>query len=171
MRRKVSGRNGKRSAFPDYPERRPQTQNKKRKSHMKNRNMQFKPTAGLLIPLLLACFAAVFISAPNSASAGGQVPFNATLSGYVETLGVSAPVHYPRTRDRFRKRDPIGSLHRNRRILVPLQPDPDLCENSTIHWQLSLVCGQQRRNLRHFRGVPDARRERLACTTTMKLLT
>ena len=36
---------------------------------MKNRNIQFKPTAGLLIPLLLACFAAVFISAPTPASA------------------------------------------------------------------------------------------------------
>ena len=35
---------------------------------MKNRNIQFKPTAGVLIPLLLACFAAVFISAPNSGS-------------------------------------------------------------------------------------------------------
>jgi hypothetical protein len=52
---------------------------------MKNRNIQFKPTAGVLIPLLLACFAAVFISAPNPASARDQVPFNATLSGYVET--------------------------------------------------------------------------------------
>jgi hypothetical protein len=31
--RKVSGRNGKRSASPGYPERRPQTQNKKRKSY------------------------------------------------------------------------------------------------------------------------------------------
>jgi hypothetical protein len=52
---------------------------------MKNRNIQFKPPAGLLIPLLLICVAAVFISAPNPASARDQVPFNATLSGYVET--------------------------------------------------------------------------------------
>ena len=52
---------------------------------MKNQNIQFKPTAGVLMPLLLACFAAVFISAPNPASAGNQLPFNATLSGYVET--------------------------------------------------------------------------------------
>src|SRR5947199_7204981 len=52
---------------------------------MKNRNIQFKPTAGLLIPLLLACFAAVFISAPTPAAASEIVPFNATLSGYVET--------------------------------------------------------------------------------------
>ena len=81
---------------------------------MKNRNIQFLPTAGLLIPLLLACFATVFISAPIPAAAGEIVPFNATLSGYVETRS-SAPVHYPRTRDRFRKRDPFGSLHRDRR--------------------------------------------------------
>ena len=36
---------------------------------MKNRNIQFKATAGVLIPLLLACFAAVFISAPTPALA------------------------------------------------------------------------------------------------------
>ena len=52
---------------------------------MKNRNIQFKPTAGLLIPLFLACFAAVFISAPTPAAARDMVPFNGTLSGYVET--------------------------------------------------------------------------------------
>ena len=52
---------------------------------MKNRNIQFKPTAGVLIPLLLACLAAVSISAPNSASAGDQVPFIGTLAGCVET--------------------------------------------------------------------------------------
>src|SRR5437870_6062398 len=52
---------------------------------MKNRNIQFKPPAGVLIPLLLACFAAVFISAPAPARAGETVPFNGTLSGLVET--------------------------------------------------------------------------------------
>ncbi len=49
---------------------------------MKNRNMQFKPAGGLLIPLLLACFAAVFISTPTPATAGDTVPFNGTVSGY-----------------------------------------------------------------------------------------
>ena len=52
---------------------------------MKNRNIQFKPTAGVLMPLLLACLAAVFISAPNPASARDQVPFNGTVSGYVDS--------------------------------------------------------------------------------------
>jgi hypothetical protein len=47
---------------------------------MKNRNIQFKPKAGLLIPLLLACFAAVFVSATTPASASHQVPFNAAFS-------------------------------------------------------------------------------------------
>jgi len=52
---------------------------------MKNQNIQFKATAGLLIPLLLACFAAVFVSAPTPALARDEVPFNGTVSGYVET--------------------------------------------------------------------------------------
>ena len=52
---------------------------------MKNRNIQFKPAGGLLIPLLLACFAAVFISAPAPARAGNTVPFNGTVSGFVES--------------------------------------------------------------------------------------
>jgi hypothetical protein len=57
----------------------------RKENHMKNRNIQVKPTRGLLIPLLLTCLAAVFISAPNPASARDQVPFNGTLSGCVET--------------------------------------------------------------------------------------
>ena len=48
---------------------------------MKNRNIQFKPTAGVLIPLLLACFAAVFISATTPAAARDLVPFKATFTG------------------------------------------------------------------------------------------
>ncbi len=52
---------------------------------IKTRNIQFKPTAGLLIPLLLACFAAVFISVPTPVRAGETVPFNGTVSGFVET--------------------------------------------------------------------------------------
>jgi hypothetical protein len=52
---------------------------------MKNRNIQFKATAGLLIQLLLACFVTVLISAPTPALARDEVPFNGTVSGYVET--------------------------------------------------------------------------------------
>jgi hypothetical protein len=52
---------------------------------MKNRNIQLEPTAGLLISLLFACFAAVLISAPSPAAAGNLVPFNGTVSGFVES--------------------------------------------------------------------------------------
>src|SRR5947207_3307813 len=52
---------------------------------IKNRNIQFKPTAGVLIPLLLACFATVYISAPTPAVARDMVPFNGTVSGYVDS--------------------------------------------------------------------------------------
>jgi hypothetical protein len=48
---------------------------------MTNRNIHFKPTARVLIPLLLACFAAVFISAATPARAGDLVPFKATFTG------------------------------------------------------------------------------------------
>ena len=50
---------------------------------MTNRNIHFKPTAGVLIPLLLACFAAVFISAATPATAGEMVPFKGTVSGNI----------------------------------------------------------------------------------------
>ena len=50
---------------------------------MKNRNIQFKPTAGLLIPLLLICLAAVFIAGTTPVSASDQVPFNGTVSGQI----------------------------------------------------------------------------------------
>jgi hypothetical protein len=51
---------------------------------MKNKNIQFKATTGLVIPLLIACLG-MFVSAATSASARDQVPFNGTVSGYVET--------------------------------------------------------------------------------------
>ena len=53
---------------------------------MKNRNIQFKLTAGLLIPLLLTCFA-VFILAATPAGAGTQVAFNGTVSGQIPPQG------------------------------------------------------------------------------------
>ena len=49
---------------------------------MKNQNIQFKATAAVLIPLLLACFAAVFISAPTPGSSSARwCRSAATLSG------------------------------------------------------------------------------------------
>jgi hypothetical protein len=62
---------------------------------MNTRNIQFNATAfrgessrrpavvRLLIPLFLACLAAVFISIPTPAVAGDQVPFKGTLLGEI----------------------------------------------------------------------------------------
>ena len=118
---------------------------------MKNRNIQFKPTAGLLIPLLLACFAAVFILAPTPARAGDQVPFNGTLSGYVET---SEPVDECTIHGHaiiFGNATHLGAFTGTGEFYQ------DVCRPSKyyLHWQLSLVCGQRRRTLRHFRGISD----------------
>ena len=91
---------------------------------MKNRNIQFKPTAGVLIPLLLACFAAVFISAPTPAAARDMVPFNGTVSGYVDSQS-GTECEPSTTRDQLRTREPIGSLHRDSGILAaPLRTRP-----------------------------------------------
>ena len=84
---------------------------------MKKRNIQLKPTAGVLIPLLLACFGAVFISAPTPASARDQVPFHATLSGYVETSEFLPPCTIHGHAIVFGNATPFGSLHRDRRIV------------------------------------------------------
>src|SRR6476659_11152292 len=75
--------NGLRVRFKRNDGQKPKT--RKGNQIMKNRNIQFKPTAGVLIPLLLACSAAVFISAPTPAAAGGMVPFNGTVSGDVDS--------------------------------------------------------------------------------------
>ena len=56
--RKLSGRNGKRSASPDYPERRPQTQNKKENQIMKNRKN--------ILTYIVAAFAILVTSASSS---------------------------------------------------------------------------------------------------------
>ncbi|HEU0178283.1 MAG TPA: hypothetical protein VFV58_28805 [Blastocatellia bacterium] len=62
---------------------------------MKNRNIQFKPTTGVLIPLLLACLAVVFIAVPSPVAANNHDddrPFTGTVSGTIpEDLGPPLP--------------------------------------------------------------------------------
>ncbi len=62
---------------------------------MKNRNIQFKATAGLVLPILLACLAAVFILVPTPALADDHddtQPFIGTVSGTIpDDLGPPVP--------------------------------------------------------------------------------
>jgi hypothetical protein len=72
---------------------------------MKTKNMttlHFKESMGrsplqlrfLLIPLLLACFAAVFISIPTPAAAGGMVPFKGVVSGNIPADFATNPDYF-----------------------------------------------------------------------------
>ena len=97
---------------------------------MKNRSIQFKPTAGLLISLLLTCFAAVFISATTSAKAGEMVPFNGTVSGYVESQSgteCEPSIHVVN----FGNANHLGAFTGTAEFFPrPCEPDPDLCQNN-----------------------------------------
>jgi hypothetical protein len=106
---------------------------------MKNRNIQFKPAAGLLIPLLLACFATVFISAPTPAAAGEMVPFNGTVAGYNESQSgteCEPSIHVIN----FGHANQLGAFTGTADFSPrPCNPDPDLCDGNipytgTFHW-------------------------------------
>jgi len=63
---------------------------------MKNRNIQFKATAGLVAPLLLSCSMAVFTLTPSPALGDdhqeNSQPFTGTVSGTIpEDLGPPVP--------------------------------------------------------------------------------
>jgi hypothetical protein len=97
---------------------------------MKNRNIQFKPTAGVLIPLLLACFAAGFTSAPIPAAASEMVPFNGTVSGYVESQSGTECEPSAHVIN-FGHANQLGAFTGTAEFVTrPCDPDPDLCENN-----------------------------------------
>src|SRR5215211_1321286 len=119
--------NGLRLRIPQDEGHKPKT---RKGNHMKNRNIQFKPTAGLLIPLFLACFAAVFISAATPAVARDMVPFNGTVSGFVESQSgteCEPSVHVIN----FGHANQLGAFTGTADFVThPCDPDPDLCENN-----------------------------------------
>ena len=61
------------------------TKNMTTPTHKKIDNWSPLRLGFILIPLLLGCFAAVFISAPTPATARDMVPFNGTVSGFVDS--------------------------------------------------------------------------------------
>src|SRR5206468_10363152 len=131
-RRKLSGRNEKRSASSGSPEPRPRNPKQEGKYIMKSRNIQFKATALRCknTGLLLACFAAVFISAPTPAAARDMVPFNGTVSGYVESQSgteCEPSLHVVN----FGNANQLGAFTGTAEFFPrPCEPDPDLCENN-----------------------------------------
>jgi hypothetical protein len=102
---------------------------------MKNQNIQFKPTAGLLIPRLLACFAAVFISVPTFAVAGEMVPFNGTVSGYVETQEPVDECTVHTHVINFGNANQLGAFTGTAEFFPNFCEDaPNITYDGTIHW-------------------------------------
>jgi len=99
---------------------------------MKNGNLQFKSTALRCknTGLLLACLAAVFISASNPASARDEVPFNGVVSGYVDSQSgteCEPSIHVIN----FGHANQLGAFTGTAEFSPrPCDPDPDLCENN-----------------------------------------
>jgi hypothetical protein len=96
---------------------------------MKNRNIQFKATA-LLIPLL-GCLA-VFFLATTAAKAGPLVPFNGTVSGFVESA--EAPVGCLQTLHvvNFGNANQLGAFTGTGEFIVNLC---DLTYTGFFHWR------------------------------------
>ena len=92
----------------------------------------------LIILTLLTCIA-VFFSATTPARAANQVPFNGTVSGYVETQEPldECTVHIHVVN--FGNATQLGAFTGTGEFYQ------DFCEPSKyyLHWQLSLVCGQR----------------------------
>ena len=84
----------------------------------------------LLIPSLLASFAAVFISTPTPALAGEEVPFNGVVSGYVDSQ--SGTECEPSTHVvNFGNANQLGAFTGTAEFFPrPCEPDPDLCEDN-----------------------------------------
>jgi hypothetical protein len=103
---------------------------------MKNRNIQFEATALRCkkTGLLLACLAAVFISAPNPASAADQVPFNGTLSGYVETSEFLPPCTLHGHAVVFGNATQLGALTGTGELYQNICDPLNVTYTGTFHW-------------------------------------
>src|SRR5262249_20285587 len=99
---------------------------------MKTRNIQFKAIALRCknTGLYLASLAAVFMLASNSASAHDEVPFNGTVSGYVQSQ--SGTECEPSTHViNFGNANQLGAFTGTAEFLPrPCNPDPSLCANN-----------------------------------------
>jgi hypothetical protein len=84
----------------------------------------------LVIPPLLACFAAVFFATPTPALAGDEVPFNGVVSGYVDSQSgteCEPSIHVIN----FGHANHLGAFTGTAEFSPrPCEPDPSLCENN-----------------------------------------
>jgi len=101
---------------------------------MRNRNIQFRATPTFLIPLLLAWFA-VFISATTPALARNEVPFNGTVSGYVETQEPVDQCTVHAHVINFGNANELGRFHGTAEFYPNFCEDPpNITYTGTFHW-------------------------------------
>ena len=97
----------------------------------KNRNIQFT-TARLLIPVFLACLAAVFTTATTPVSARDQVPFNGIVSGTIISSVPLNECHVLIEAVNGGNATQLGRFQRNGGIR-PKCLRPDLCRQLRIY--------------------------------------
>lgn len=101
---------------------------------MKNRNIQSKAAARLVIPPLFACLA-VFISATAPASARDEVPFNGAVSGYVETQEPVDECTVHTHVINFGNANELGAFHGTAEFYPNFCDDPpNITYTGTFHW-------------------------------------
>src|SRR5438477_12184952 len=99
---------------------------------MNPRNQPKPEVLPLLIPPLLACFAAVFF-ATTPALARDEVPFNGTVSGYVESQSGTECEPSAHVIN-FGHANQLGAFTGTADFVTrPCDPDPDLCENNILY--------------------------------------
>ena len=133
---------------------------------MKNKNIQFKATTRLVIPLLVVCLG-VFISAATPASARDHVPFNGTVWGYVETQEPVDECTVHAHVINSGNANELGAFHGTAEFY------PNFARTLQTLPTLAPFTGLQRTGMKSTALSKDtwAPRERLARTTTMKMLT
>src|SRR5436305_7635601 len=133
---------------------------------MKNKNIQFRATTGLVIPLLVACLG-IFISAATPASARDHVPFNGTVWGYVETQEPVDECTVHAHVINSGNANELGAFHGTAEFY------PNFARTLQTLPTLAPFTGLQRTGMKSTALSKDtwAPRGRLARTTTMKMLT
>jgi hypothetical protein len=96
---------------------------------------QIEPTRPCKMNLLVACFATVFISATTPALARDQVPFNGTVSGFVETQEPVNDCIVHAHASNFGNANQVGAFTGSGELYQDFCEDPpNVTYTGTFHW-------------------------------------
>jgi len=145
------GKDRKRSASR-IPRTTATNQKHRTRKSMKNRNISSNPTAGIISRVSSQDFAAC-LSRPTPAAAATWCPVMALSQGTGGSVRHGS-ASLPPTGSTSDTRNNLGAFTGTADLSRAQRPRPDLWVKIIfLHWTFD-CCGQRRRNLRHFRGVP-----------------